>query len=208
MATTVDNLVALYVLKMLVTPFTNTKAFKLGIIDARGKNLIPTEKFTKPEQHNAYNYLTRFVFNLKRLLARLPGGDNMLKSFVAALLLLKENKNENDQVNEFKLNKIMTMLDEGVLFVEETLLAKKLINEEMVSGNIGITGIPISTGSVGGLGVPMITPGRAPTNKIGPTGKQLGLDRPIGPKSILNKMARRSSIQHKKKQNQSEEVML
>lgn len=201
MASTVNNLIAIHVLKMLVTPFISTKAFKLGIIDAHGKNLIPTEKFTKPEQYDAYNYLSRFVFNLKKLLARLPGGDNMLKSFVAALLLLKENKNESDQVNEFKLNKIMTMLDEGVLFVEETLLAKKLINEEMVSGNIGITGIPISTGSVGGLGVPMITPGRAPTNKIGPTGEQVGLDRPIGPKSILNKMIRR-----KKKQNQSEEL--
>lgn len=194
MASTVDNLIAIHVLKMLVEPFVKTKAFKLGIIDAHGKNLIPTEKFTKSEQYDAYNYLTRFVFNLKKLLARLPGGDNMLKSFVAALLLLKENKNESDQVNEFKLNKIMTMLDEGVLFVEETLLAKKLINEEMVSGNTGITGIPISTGSVGGLGVPMITPGQAPTNKVG-DGTAVSLD-PLTAYSILNKMVRRSH--HKK----------
>ena len=164
----VDNLIALHVLKTLVVPFEKTQAFKLGIIDRHGKNLIPTSKFTKPEQYNAYNYLTRFVFNLKKLLARLPGGDNMLKNFVAALLLLKENKDESDQINEFKLYKIMDMIDEGVIFVEETLLAKRLISEQL--GGASAVGVVASTpfsSVAGSLGSPLPMSG-VPTNVTGP----------------------------------------
>lgn len=191
MSTAVDNVVAIYVLKMLVTPFTSTKAFKLGIIDARGKNLIPSDKFTKPEQHDAYNYLTRFVFNLKKMLARLPGGDNMLKSFVAAMLLIKENKNDSDQVNEFKLNKIMNMLNEDVVFVEETLLAQKLIKEEFASAG-GVVPTTFGGGS-GSLGTSVSSSG-PPTNKIGPTGSQVGLDQPTQ-KAVNRLMARRKKPQ-------------
>ena len=41
MSALVDNVIALKLLKMLVTPFNQTEAFRLGIIDAKGKVLKP-----------------------------------------------------------------------------------------------------------------------------------------------------------------------
>ena len=38
----VDDVIALRVVRMLVTNFSDTEAFKLGIIDAHGNTLRPT----------------------------------------------------------------------------------------------------------------------------------------------------------------------
>ena len=43
MSRVVDALVAYRVLKLLVTPFNRTKAFQMGIIDAKGKVLIKSK---------------------------------------------------------------------------------------------------------------------------------------------------------------------
>ena len=62
MSRVIDALVAYRVLKLLVTPFNKTKAFKLGIIDDKGKVLIKSRNIQTGEQRNAYTLLIRFVF--------------------------------------------------------------------------------------------------------------------------------------------------
>lgn len=74
-------------LKRLVTPFDQTEAFKLGLIDAAGVRLKKAETHA---ERAAMGYFDRLVFNLKRLLAKVPGGSTQLASFAAALLLLRE----------------------------------------------------------------------------------------------------------------------
>lgn len=148
----VNNLIAFYVLKLLVQPFTKLDAFKLGIIDARGNNLIPVKDFTTQEQQDAYNYLIRFVINLKRLLMKLPGGDNMTKNLIAAMVLLRENRGENDLVDINRFYQIKQIIDSGILFVDEQILVEKFLVEDpgmsMVSG---LNGGSYSSS----LGVPM-----------------------------------------------------
>ena len=46
MSRVIDALVAYRVLKLLVTPFNKTKAFALGIIDAKGKVLINSRQIS------------------------------------------------------------------------------------------------------------------------------------------------------------------
>lgn len=77
-------------IKRLVTPFNQTKAFKLGLIDAEGKKLKAAET---TEEKEAVGYFDRLVFNLKRLLEKIPGGKLQIASYAAALLLLKEHNN-------------------------------------------------------------------------------------------------------------------
>lgn len=81
-------------LTLLVTPFDKTKAFEFGIIDAEGKRLRDFSMNTV-ENRDAYkNYYTpfhRLVFNVKRLMAKVPGGGSRLASYAAALYLIKEN---------------------------------------------------------------------------------------------------------------------
>ena len=90
MASKVADLVLVYqFLKRLTTPFNETPAFDLGIIDERG-NRIKSKELKTTEEKNAYGYFDRLVFNVKKLLERLPGGKNRLASYAAALFLIKE----------------------------------------------------------------------------------------------------------------------
>jgi len=75
--------------KMLTTPFDETDAFKLGLIDKDGKR-IKSKKIESSEEKDAYSTFMRLVFNVKRMLEKLPGGKSRLASYAAALFLLKE----------------------------------------------------------------------------------------------------------------------
>ena len=79
-------------LTLLVTPFDKTKAYEAGIIDENGKRI---KEFDKTKNSDAYrNYYTpfhRLVFNVKRLMSKVPGGGSRLASYAAALYLIKEN---------------------------------------------------------------------------------------------------------------------
>ena len=47
MGRVIDALIAYRLLKLLVTPFNKTKAYKMGIIDDKGKVLIKKNQFNK-----------------------------------------------------------------------------------------------------------------------------------------------------------------
>ena len=90
MASKVTDLVLVYqFLKRLTTPFDETKAFELGIIDERGKR-IKSKELKSTEEKNSYGYFDKLVFNLKKLLEKLPGGKTKLASYAAALFLIRE----------------------------------------------------------------------------------------------------------------------
>ena len=54
MARIVDNMVAYRILKMLVKPFPETDAYRLGIIDAKGKNLRKANTLKTAEELDSY----------------------------------------------------------------------------------------------------------------------------------------------------------
>src|SRR5210317_1507242 len=88
----VDLLIAYKVNKMLITTLDRQNACKYGIIDKDGKVLKKYNTLKGTNEKRAYTMLHRFVFNLKRVLAKV-GIRGALGSFaVAAALLLKENK--------------------------------------------------------------------------------------------------------------------
>jgi hypothetical protein len=79
-----------------VTPWEKQEAYKYGIIDDSGKVLRKAKELKTSKEKDSYTLLHRFVFNLKRLLAFVPGGKSKLGSYAAALgLLLKEQKDIN-----------------------------------------------------------------------------------------------------------------
>ena len=96
MGRAIDALITFRFLKLLVTPFNKTKAYELGIIDERGKNLIKGKDLTTFEQKNAYTILHKLVFNIKKLIEKLPGGKTRIASYAAALFLIKENTEMDD----------------------------------------------------------------------------------------------------------------
>ena len=56
MGRAIDSLIVFRFLKHLVTPFKDTKAYELGIIDERGKNLRKARKLNTEEEREALYY--------------------------------------------------------------------------------------------------------------------------------------------------------
>jgi len=81
-------------LKLLVTPFEKLGAFKAGIIDKDGKknpnfNTLKTDDREAYRTH--YTAFIRLVINIKRIMAKAPGGQSAIARYGAALLLIKEH---------------------------------------------------------------------------------------------------------------------
>ena len=124
-----DNLIALRLLYKLVTPFEQTNAFKLGIIDAKGKVLKPASTLKTEAEKNAYNYLDRLIFNVKRLINKLPGGESKLKNLTAAYFMVREKyENKSSYINEKQFVALVEKLDR-VTLVEEELAVLDMLDE-------------------------------------------------------------------------------
>lgn len=96
MGRAIDLLITYRIIKLLVTPFEKQEAYKYGIIDKNGKVLRKAKDLQTAKEKDSYTLLHRFVFNLKRLINKIPGGKSKLGTYAAALgLLLKEQKNLN-----------------------------------------------------------------------------------------------------------------
>ena len=175
MSRIVDNLIALRIVRMITQNFEDTEAFKLGIIDHQGNNLRKMSTLTTDQERNAYNYLNRLVFNMKKILNRLPGGENRMKSLVGALWLVKEyyeSGTRTTSLMEDRYKHIMRIIDSDVVLAEEQLIVSKVLAEE-----------GMSAGAIGG----------APTNN---TGGPVSVQEPKSEKKNIKKyqiMARRGS---------------
>ena len=83
---------AYFFVKKMATPFEKTEAYKLGIIDKKGKVLKPMKELTSDKERKAYTLLDRVIWNIKKLMSFIPGGGSMLAGVAAATaLLMKEN---------------------------------------------------------------------------------------------------------------------
>ena len=86
----VDAIVAFKFLKLMTQDFEDTDAFKLGIIDKNGKVLKKRKDLHMGAEKTAYTIFHTLVWNLKKLLKKVPGLKSKLGSYVASLFLLKE----------------------------------------------------------------------------------------------------------------------
>ena len=106
MSQVMDLFLTYQFIKRLATPFDETEAFRLGLIDDQGKRL----KYAKSQdEKKAMQPFDRMIFNMKRLLAKFPGGNRQIASYAAAILLLREEKyhtldNLIQEVNTLKKN--------------------------------------------------------------------------------------------------------
>ncbi len=85
----VDLFITYKFVKLLVTPWKKTDAFDAGVIDDKGKLLVKVADQTSA-QKKTYTIFERLVFNMKRILEKIPFGKSRIASYAAALYLLKE----------------------------------------------------------------------------------------------------------------------
>jgi len=125
MGRAIDLFVTYRFIKLLVTPFKDTPAFKLGIIDENGNRVIPPKPKTgawdkRPrslnttEEKDAYTVLHKLVFNIKKLFGKVPGLRTKLGTYSAALFLLKDTFKESvDDPDVFEREFMKYLKEEG-----------------------------------------------------------------------------------------------
>lgn len=119
MSRIIDTLIVFRTLKMLTTKWTDFDAYKLGIIDKKGARLYDREVETS-EDKQAYTLLHRLVFNLKRIIQKVPFGKSAFASYAIALLLLKEETKINeDQMEELCEKFYRHLKDNDLVFMEQ-----------------------------------------------------------------------------------------
>lgn len=82
MAQTLDLFLVYQFIKRLSTPFNETKAYELGLIDEKGKKL---KKASTRAEKDAMTYYDRLIFNLKRLVSKI-GIESKFTTFAAAFV--------------------------------------------------------------------------------------------------------------------------
>tara|TARA_R100000458_G_C8259541_1_gene235193 strand:- start:239 stop:1138 length:900 start_codon:yes stop_codon:yes gene_type:complete len=149
--------VAYKFIKILSQPFKETDAYKLGIIDEKGKVLKKMKSLKTTEEKKAYTIFHRLIWNLKKTLEKLPVFRSRLASFAAALYLIKEHADpdgtlieeaffsylrENGyDVDDMLLNESIkdTTIKRGLY----TLNGKRIFVEEDVNAFDEIYGVPL-----------------------------------------------------------------
>lgn len=91
-----DYIVAYKILKDLGTPWVKFKAYNLGLIDSKGEKIKNSETSEEKEAVNSYY---KMIFNMKRLLQKVVGKNNLAQQIVS-LFLLKESENKELKLNE------------------------------------------------------------------------------------------------------------
>ena len=89
-----DTFFALRFLRLLTMPWRKTKAYRVGVVDIKG------EKLKKPEtreEKRAYTVFHRLVFNLRKLIAKVPGGSSSIGRYASALYLIREHIKCSDE---------------------------------------------------------------------------------------------------------------
>ena len=124
MGRAVDLFVTYRFIKLLTTPFDQTDAFKLGIIDEKGNRVMPAPvggvRQTKPAtlgttaEKNAYTILHKLIFNIKKIFSKVPGLRTKVGTYAAALFLLKDTFKESvDDPDMFEKEFMKYLKEEG-----------------------------------------------------------------------------------------------
>ena len=132
MGRAIDLFVTYRFIKLLVTPFDKTEAYKLGIIDAQGNRVMPPPingiRQTKPEplrtteEKNAYTILHKLVFNIKKIFDKVPGLRTRLGTYAAALFLLKDTFKESVDDPDVFEREFMKYLKEQGYEIDDTIM--------------------------------------------------------------------------------------
>ena len=132
MGRAIDLFVTYRFIKLLVTPFKETDAYKLGIIDQNGNRIMPPPsaggvRQTKPKsldtiaEKSAYTILHKLVFNIKKIFEKVPGLRTKLGTYAAALFLLKDTFKESVDDPDMFEKEFMKYLKEQGFEIDDSI---------------------------------------------------------------------------------------
>jgi len=101
-------------IKAMTTPFSQMDAFKLGIIDSKGKFLKKVDQLTTSKEKKSVDVFNRLVINFKKIIAKVPDPTLKanLKRLPTAMVLLKDEVEKIGANGEVVITEIEKYLEE------------------------------------------------------------------------------------------------
>lgn len=149
-------------LKRLTTPFAEWPAFAAGIIDADGNLLKKRKDLKTVKERDAFGVFDLMILKLKKLLAKIPGGQSRIATYAAALWLIKEYK-EIEQVGDILTEEdIEYKFNQYLDYTTEAYDVNKKFEEMLEDAPVNSAG----SGNIAGIGVgPQGEPGVSKTTQ-------------------------------------------
>lgn len=121
-------------IKLMSTPFRQMDAYKLGIIDEKGKFLKKSEEFTTDKEKRAGDIFHRLIINLKKLVKKVPDPklQAQLKNVATAMVLIKEESEKLGANGDIVVEEIKRYLSTQGIDVNEISLNDSF--EELIEG--------------------------------------------------------------------------
>ncbi len=119
MGRAIDLFVTYRFIKLLVTPFDKTDAFKNGVIDKDGYRL--DKELNTIDEKNSYTILHKLVFNIKKIFGKVPGLRTKLGTYAAALFLLKDTFKEHVEDPDVFEKEFMKYLKEQGYEIDDSI---------------------------------------------------------------------------------------
>lgn len=141
----VDLFLVYQFIRKLTKPFKDWDAYKLDIIDDKGQVLIKRKEFKTVEQKKSFGIFDLMVLNLKKLLAKVPGGQSKLASYAAALWLIKE-------YNEFQTDSDSMLTEDTECVIIEESMADFLSFYSVILESEQEEDVAVSNAAIAGLG--------------------------------------------------------
>jgi len=101
-------------IRMIITPFKKTDAYRYGIIDDKGNFIRKLDNITDPKERKSVDAFNRLMINIKKIIAKVP--DPALKAKLTtlptAMLLLKDEAEKIGADGEYVLYEVKKYLTE------------------------------------------------------------------------------------------------
>jgi hypothetical protein len=160
---TSDNIYATKVLKILLTPFSEQPAHRLGLIDDNGNEI---RKPKSRQEQDAYSPLFIVLFKVKQILNKLPSSQSRLNQIAVALQLIRQKNIPSqyklglaeDYATEY-LKRLMFISENSLRLVEEETLIKKYLEAVIFEeGEGSAPSTMTTTAAIEPKGEPVIRP--------------------------------------------------
>ena len=144
MGRAIDLFVTYRFIRLLTTPFKESEAFKLGIIDEVGKRT--DKKLTTSQEKNAYTVLHKLVYNIKKIFEKVPGLRTKVGTYAAALFLLKDTFREHIEDPKVFEKEFLKYLKENNIELDDSIVEEVALDNGKLSKGIYILTQDIVTG--------------------------------------------------------------
>ena len=145
MGRAIDLFVTYRFIRLLTTPLNQSDAYKLGIIDEKGKRT--DKKLTTSQEKNAYTVLHKLVFNIKKIFEKVPGLRTKVGTYAAALFLLKDTFREHIEDPKVFEKEFLKYLKENNIELDDSIVEEVTLDNGKLSKGIYVLTQDIVTGS-------------------------------------------------------------